>query len=74
MTDKLSDFLIKIAQVLEVESVTPATDFRSVEDWCSLKAFGLLVLLENAYGKSLGMDEFLQLKTVEDLARAAGVT
>ena len=69
----MNDFLAKVADVLEVESVTPETDFRQVEGWCSLKAFGLWVTLDQEYGKQMGIDEFLQFRTVADLARAAGV-
>ncbi|MCQ2391909.1 MAG: acyl carrier protein [Kiritimatiellae bacterium] len=69
----MNDFLAKVADVLEVESVAPETDFRQVEGWCSLKAFGLLVMLDQEYGKQIGIDEFLQFRTVSDLARAAGV-
>ena len=69
----MNDFLAKVADVLEVESVAPETDFRQVEGWYSLKAFGLLVTLDQEYGKQIGIDEFLQFRTVSDLARAAGV-
>ena len=61
----MNDFLAKVADVLEVESVTPETDFRQVEGWCSLKAFGLLVTLDQEYGKQMGIDEFLQFRTVQ---------
>lgn len=69
----MKEFLEKTAKVLEVDSVSPELDFRTVEDWCSLKAFGLLVMLENDYAKSVPVEEFLQLRTVADLARVAGV-
>ena len=69
----MNEFLDKVAAVLEVPSVTPETDFRNVEGWCSLMAFGLLVLLDQAYGKTLAVEDFQNLRTVADLAIVAGV-
>ena len=64
-------FLEKIAEVLEVGSIGIDEAFRSVPDWCSLKAFGLLVTLENDYGAPVGIDELRRLGTVRDLFRVA---
>ena len=69
----MKEFLDKVAAVLEVPSVTPDTDFRAVEGWCSLMAFGLLVMLEQRYGKTLAVEDFQTLRTVADLASAAGI-
>ena len=69
----MGKFLEDIAETLEVPVVKPEDDFRAVDGWCSLMGFGLLVLLEQNYGKSLTVDDFLKLATVADLARAAGV-
>ena len=69
----MNEFLDKVAAVLEVPSVTSDTDFRAVEGWCSLMAFGLLVMLEQRYGKTLAVEDFQTLRTVADLASAAGV-
>ena len=68
----MNEFLDKIAAVLE-EPVRPETRFRELPDWSSLKAFGVLVTLENDFGRPMTIDEFRQLNTVADLARAAGV-
>lgn len=70
----MKEFLDKVAAVLEVPSVTPDTDFRAVEGWCSLMAFGLLVMLEQNYGKTLPAEAFMKLRTVADLAAVAGVS
>ena len=70
----MEEFLAKVAKVLEVPAVSADDDFRSVEGWCSLKAFGLLVMLDQDYGKTIGIDDFLRLRTVADLALAAGVS
>lgn len=67
----MNKFLKSVADVLEVESVALDTPFRETEGWCSLKAFGLLVMLENDWNAPTGIDRFLELKTVRDLCREA---
>ena len=69
----MDEFLVKVASILEVPSVSVDDDFRMVEGWCSLKAFGLLVMLDQDYGKTLSIEDFLALRTVSDLAVAAGI-
>ncbi len=69
----MDEFLSKVAEILEIPSATPDLDFRTVEDWDSMKGFMLLVLLENDYGRPMTVERFLETKTVGDLARAAGL-
>lgn len=67
----MTKFLTAVADVLEVESVTLDTRFRETEGWCSLMAFGLLVMMENDWGAPVSLDRFLSFSTVRDLAREA---
>ena len=67
----MANFLERVAEVLEVDSIGIDDEFRQVPEWCSLKAFGLMVTLENDYGAKVGVDEFLKLRTVRDLYRVA---
>ncbi len=69
----MSQFLEKIAEVLEVPSVTPDFAFRSASGWSSLMGFALIVLLDQQYHVTLMVEDFMKLQTVADLARAAGV-
>jgi len=69
----MNSFLQSVASVLEVETIALDDNFRQVPDWCSLKGFGLLVLMENDFGAPLTIDRFLGLKTVRDLYREAFV-
>lgn len=69
----MDEFLAKVAEILEIPSANPELDFRTVEDWDSMKGFMLLVLLENDYGRPMTVETFLKTKTVGDLARAAGL-
>ena len=47
--------------------MTDATRFRELDGWCSLQAFGLLVLLENARGVRLDIEAFQKIETVGEL-------
>ena len=61
------DFLKRVAEVLEVESVTDDTRFRELDGWCSLQAFGLLVMLENEFGVRMDIEKFQSVETVGEL-------
>ncbi len=69
----MQQFLERVAEVLEVPSVTADFAFRSAPGWSSLMGFALLVMFEQTYGVRISVDDFLKLQTVADLARAAGV-
>ena len=69
----MAQFLEKIAEVLEMPSVTPDFTFRSTPGWGSLMGFALIIMLEQEYHVKLTVEEFLKLETVADLANAAGV-
>ena len=69
----MSLFLEKIAEVLEVPSVTPDFAFRSAPGWSSLMGFALIILLDQQYRVTLSVEDFMKLVTVADLARTAGV-
>ena len=69
----MEEFAAKIADILEVDSVTPDFRFRTVDEWNSLKGFSLMVLMEQDYGKEMSVEEFLGCETVNDLAKFAGV-
>ena len=60
-------FYGSVAQVLEVDEVGFDTDFRQVPGWCSLQAFGLLVLMENDWGAPLDIVRLNAMRTVGDL-------
>ena len=49
----MPQFLERIAEVLEVPSVTPDFAFRSAPGWSSLMGFALIILLEQQYHVTL---------------------
>ena len=69
----MQQFLERVAEVLEVPTVAPDFEFRAAPGWSSLMGFALLVLLDQAYHVRIGVDDFLRLRTVADLAEVAGV-
>ena len=69
----MEEFLQKIAEILEIETVTPEFKFREIDEWDSLKGFSIIVLMEQDYGKEMSVETFLACETVEDLAKFAGV-
>ena len=69
----MNKFLDRMSAVLEAP-VTAETRFREVEGWSSLMAFGILVTLENDYGRRMDVAELETMKTVGDLAGACGLS
>ena len=68
----MNEFLDRMSAILETP-VTTETRFREVEGWSSLMGFGILVTLENDYGRRMMIDEFMKMQTISDLANACGV-
>lgn len=67
----MNKFCKAVADVLEVDEVTPETKFRETEGWCSLMAFGLLVMMENDFHAPVTIERFMTFETVRDLYREA---
>ena len=68
----MNNFVSAVSRVLETsEELDLDSRFREVDGWCSLNAFGILVMLENDWGAPLSIEEFLRLNTVRDLYRVA---
>lgn len=68
----MNEFLDRMSAILETP-VKAETRFREVEGWSSLMGFGILVTLENDYGRRMMIDEFQTMQTISDLATACGV-
>ena len=68
----MNEFLDRMSAILETP-VTAETRFREVEGWSSLMGFGILVTLENDYGRRMMIDEFQKIQTIAELALACGV-
>ena len=66
-------FIERIAEVLEVPSVTLDDDFRAVPMWSSLVGFSTMVMIDLEYGRQVTAADLKSAKTVRDLAKLAGV-
>lgn len=73
MDSESQKFLERIAEVLEVPSVTPDDDFRAVPMWSSLVGFSTMVMIDLEYGRQVTAADLKAAKTVRDLAKLAGV-
>ncbi len=58
-----------LAEVLDVEvaEITPSTVLDGLEEWNSLAALSLIVMLDERFGKTISNTEINAFKTVEDI-------
>lgn len=63
----MNDFLLRVANILEVAEVSQDLEFRTVPGWGSMMGFALFIMLEDEYGCKITLDEFRKLKFVSDL-------
>lgn len=74
MESEVQTFLERLAETLEVPSVSLDDDFRSVPMWSSLVGFAVMVMFELEYEKPLSVTDLKQAATVRDLAKLAGIS
>ena len=74
METEVQTFLERLAETLEVPSVSLDDDFRSVPMWSSLVGFAVMVMFELEYEKPLSVTDLKQAATVRDLAKLAGIS
>lgn len=74
MESEVQTFLERLAETLEVSSVSLDDDFRSVPMWSSLVGFAVMVMFELEYEKPLSVTDLKQAATVRDLAKLAGIS
>ncbi len=67
MTDRESEFLAALADVLEIPSIASADDFHAAPLWGSLTAFALKVMLSQRFGKTLSLRDIDACATAGDL-------
>jgi acyl carrier protein len=69
-------FCEKLAQVLDLEAVEPASVIQDLPDWDSLAALSVVAMLDSRFGVHIGSSDLKRLSTVQDLmdfvARAGG--
>lgn len=66
----MSDFYVKLAEILEVDSVRPEHVLQDFENWDSLTVLSVLAMLDSTYGVNLTAGDLRQMTTAGDLAAA----
>ena len=69
-------FIIEVADIIEADprSLSLKSDFREAADfWSSLVGFALLTFMEDRYGTTLSVEEFIECQTVDDLYAKIGI-
>lgn len=66
---KTNTFIDEISEILELDTNSLKEDqvFRELEGWDSLKAFSLIVYLEEQLNRNVAIEEFKNLKTIGDI-------
>lgn len=67
-------FIEKFAEAIEiedVESITPETEFRFLEEWSSLSVMLTIAFFDEEFGKEIGGTDIKGCKTVNDLYNLA---
>ena len=65
---EIKEFIEKFIEQLEdAVEVTPVTNFRELEEWSSLTALNVLMMIDEEYGVALPADEMRKTKTVQEL-------
>jgi acyl carrier protein len=63
----MTDFLQKIAAILEVDEVKEADDMKGFPQWDSLAVLSVIAMLDANYGVTLHANDFNDVGTAGDL-------
>lgn len=66
----IKEFINKFAEMLEieeVESLTPETEFRDLDEWSSISVMEFIVLADTEYGKKVNDAALKACSTIQDL-------
>ena len=67
---EIKEFINKFAEMLEIEdvdSLTPETEFRDLDEWSSISVMEFIALVDEAYGKQVGDIHIKPCQTIQDL-------
>ncbi|MGK6308154.1 acyl carrier protein [Variovorax sp. DT-64] len=67
----IDDFLVAV-DFQEMVKVEPETELRSLPEWDSLAALGVIVMFDVDYGKTIVGDDLKDCATVADLYKLLG--
>ena len=67
---EIKEFIEKFAETIEiedVESLTPETEFRELDEWSSLTYLSVIVMMDEDFETQIEQADFKKLKTIQDL-------
>lgn len=67
---EIKEFIEKFAETIEVENVeslTPETEFRELDEWSSLVYLSVIVMMDEEFDTQIEQAEFKKLRTIQDL-------
>ena len=71
---EIKEFIEKFAaqvEMEEVESLTPETAFRELDEWSSLSVMMLIACFDEEFGKEIGGKDIKECLTIQDLYNLA---
>ena len=66
----MKEFIEKLAEAIDVENVeslTPETEFRELDEWSSLAALSLIARFDEEYNVTVNGTAIREAETIEDL-------
>ena len=70
----IKEFIEKFAEQIEVEdveSLTPKTEFKELDEWSSLSIMMTIAFFDDEFDKQIGDTEIKKCNTIEDLYKLA---
>jgi acyl carrier protein len=67
---ELKDFITKFAEQFddpELEKLNADTEFKNLEEWCSIIALSVIAMIDDEYGVTIKGNDIHSAKTIEDL-------
>ena len=66
----MKDFILKFAEIfddVDPASLTPETEFRSLDDWDSIAGLSVIAMVDEEYGVTLNGEDMRGSQTIGDL-------
>lgn len=71
-TDQFIEQFLAAVDFQEPVEVTPSTELKSMPEWDSLAALGVIVMFDTEYGKTITGDDIKKCVTLADLYKLLG--
>lgn len=72
-TIDINSFCVALQDMLQTEEdLTPATQFKNVEEWDSVSFMVVIAYFDKTFGRRVSFDQLVKCSNVADLIRLAG--